>query len=208
MHSLQPHSRFSWARVASAAAVLVVALQMATSPASAGLELTLDAESLTRILTIVAPPQVAVGMAPGPNIEVKLEEMQVTGFEPSGPGGTGGLGRLLTKMRVRAPEIGLDVRVQPKVALEIRKQDGLSFAFLRFEQVQIPMPWGTLDAGPLLPSVPVQADHVFEIVGDNGTSGLRARLVEAKMTSTALRLTFDLDAAPLPAGEGSPRTAR
>jgi hypothetical protein len=181
--------------------VLVAALAVvAPTPARAGVEMVLDAEALTELLTIVGPSKVAVGMAPGATVEIQLEDMKVTGFDPKG---NAGLGHLLTQVRLRAPEIGLDVRVTPRVALELRKNEGLSFCYVRFEDVKIPMPWGTLDAGPLLPAVPVRADHVFEVVTSEGTGGLRSKLVNATMNATSLRLTFDLEAAAADEPAGS-----
>ena len=156
----------------------------------AAVEMTLDAASLTQLLSVVAPPKISVGMAPGATVDVRLEDVQVTGFDPKA---NAGLGHLLTKVRLVAPAIGLDTRVEPRVSLEITKKGGLAFCNVKFEKVEVPMPWGSLDAAPLLPAVPVRADHVFEIVTQNGSAGLRSRLVDAKMSASSLKLVFDLD---------------
>src|SRR4029079_98310 len=89
------------------------------TPARADVDLTLDAQSLTRLLSILAPPTVQVGMAPAASIEVAIQDIQVTGFDPAA---NGGLGHLLTKMRLVSPQIGLDLVVTPRVALDIRKK--------------------------------------------------------------------------------------
>lgn len=171
-------------------------LVLASFPAArANVDLTLDAQSLTRLLSIVAPPTVTVGMAPAASIEVAIQDIQVTGFDPAA---SGGLGQLLTKMRLVSPQIGLDLEVTPRVALEIRKREGLSFCYVTFQKMEIPMPWGKLDAATLLPALPVRADHVFEVETSTGSAGLRSVLTKASMTASDLRLTFALDKAPLP----------
>src|SRR5262245_47899929 len=129
--------------------LVLVALALLASPARADVDLTLDAQSLTRLLTILAPPSVQVGMAPSAAIEVQIQDIEVTGFDPAA---NGGLGHLLTRMRLVSPQIGLDMKVSPRVALEIRKKDGLSFCYVTFQQMEIPMPWGKMDAASLLPS--------------------------------------------------------
>ena len=177
--------------------LLVLALALVAivpRPARADVDLTLDAASLTRLLSIVAPPTVTVGMAPAASIEVAIQDIQVTGFDPAA---NGGLGHLLTKMRLVSPAIGLDLQVTPRVALEIRKKDGMSFCYVTFQKMEVPMPWGKLDAATLLPALPVRADHVYEIETANGSAGLRSILTKATMTDSQLKLTFALDRAPL-----------
>jgi ABC-type amino acid transport substrate-binding protein len=182
-------------RLPHLALVLLVLVLAAVPAARADVDLTLDAQSLTRLLSIVAPPTVTVGMAPAASIEVAIQNIQVTGFDPAA---NGGLGHLLTKMRLVAPAIGLDVEVSPRVSLDIRKRDGLSFCYVTFQKMEVPMPWGKLDAASLLPALPVRADHVFEIETSTGSAGLRSVLTKASMTDADLRLTFVLDKAPLP----------
>ena len=184
------------------AGIVLVLGSLLAPAARADVEMTLDAESLTRLLAIVAPPKVTVGMAPAAAIEVRIQDIRVTGFDPAAQGG---LGHLLTRMRLVAPSIGLDVEVSPRVALEIRKKDGLSFCYVTFQQMEVPMPWGKLDAAPLVPSLPLRADHVYEIETAEGSAGLRSILTKATMTASQLRLTFALEQAPL---SGSPAPER
>jgi hypothetical protein len=175
-------------------AATLVALVALAPPARADVEMTLDADSLTRLLSIVAPPKITVGMAPAASIEVRIDQIQVTGFDPAAGNG---VGHLLTRMRLVSPEIGLDAEVTPRVALSIRKRDGLSFCYVTFEKMEVPMPWGRIDAATLLPSLPLRADHVYEIETATGSAGLRSILTKATMTDTHLKLTFALDRAPL-----------
>ena len=76
-------------------------LALLVTPARADVDLTLDAQSLTRLLSILAPPTVQVGLAPAAAIEVAIKDIQVTGFDPAA---NGGLGHLLTKMRLVSPQ--------------------------------------------------------------------------------------------------------
>jgi hypothetical protein len=172
----------------------LVVLALLAPPARADVDLTLDAQSLTKLLSILAPPTVQVGMAPAAAIEVAIQDIEVTGFDPAG---NGGLGNLLTKMRLVSPQIGLDMQVTPRVALDIRKKEGLSFCYVTFQKMEIPMPWGKLDAATLLPPFPVRADHVYEVETSTGSAGLRSILTKATMTASELKLTFALDRAPL-----------
>ena len=172
----------------------VAVLAFLASPARADVDLTLDAPSLTRLLSILAPPTVQVGMAGTAAIEVAIQDIEVTGFDPAA---NGGLGHLLARMRLVSPQIGLDLQVTPRVALEIRKKDGMSFCYVTFQKMEIPMPWGKMDAATLLPSLPVRADHVYEVETATGSAGLRSILTKATMTASELKLTFALDRAPL-----------
>jgi len=67
--------------------------------------------------------------------------------------------------------------------------------------MEIPMPWGKLDAATLLPSLPVRADHVYEVETSTGSAGLRSILTKATMSASDLKLTFALERAPLAAGQ-------
>ena len=167
--------------------------------AHAGVQVTLDRDALSKILSVVAPRDVTVGLGPAGNLTLEISELEVIGIEPAS---NGGLGRLHVRMRLRAAQVGLDARIEPKVSLEVRRQEGLAWCYVRFEKVEVPMPWGVLDAAPLLPAVPVRADHVFEVVSAGGSSsGLRSSLVDARMSETTLALTFDIVPAALPVEE-------
>jgi hypothetical protein len=178
-----------------AIAVLLGAVLWAPE-ARARVEITLDAGSLNELLAAMAPETVPVNLIGNRAVTLRIEDFRITGFDPAGGGQ---LGHVLTSVRLRIPELGVDTPLQPRLSLQVRDQDGDKVAYFRFEKVPITLPLtGTLDIAPLLPLLPLPTDTSWTVNAQRGPVQVRTRLVEAQMGARNLRLTFELEVRPLP----------
>jgi hypothetical protein len=165
-----------------------------SSPAPARVEVTLDAPTLTAFLETVTPPTVILPLPSGKEIAMELRGLRVNGFDPAG--GKNGKGLVLTSLRLAIPALGIELPLEPKLALDVVTEDGIKNCVLRFEKLSIPLPLtGTLDVSPLLPTFRVPTDAEWVIPMRQGDVGVKSRLVETRMGSEAIRFAFDLDMA-------------
>ncbi len=124
---------------------------------------------------------------------VFLEDMHVTGLDPAA--GEGGSGHILTSMRVRIPQLGIDLPVEPKLSLHVAKSTPSSLLELRFEEVEIRLPLaGSIDVSAFLPPLRFPAENLWLVAGAEGDVQLRSRLNEIQMGLKVLRFDFDLEA--------------
>jgi len=131
-------------------AALALSLAVAFSiPAWARIDVTLDAESLNGILTAMAPDHVEVGLTAGRSLTIRMEDLKVTGFDPT----AGPNGGLSTSLRLIVPDLGIDIAVTPHLTLEIMDTTGgRKASFLRFDKVVLNLPLsGAVDVAALLP---------------------------------------------------------
>lgn len=169
---------------------------------AASVEVTLDADSLNSLLVALAPSTVSVPVAAGRTVTLEMQNLHVTSFDPGV--GDGSQGHILTALTLKVPELGIDVPVTPRLSLQVRDTDGKRVCYLRFEKVEIPMPLtGTVNVAALLPLLPIHSDRTaWTVQGARGNVKVQPRLLDAKLGTKNLRLTFDLDLAPA-SGAGS-----
>ena len=84
----------------------------------------MDAATLNRLLAAVAVNRVEVPLGPQRTVTVELHDLRVTGFEP--PGASGGKGTILAAVRVVAPELGLQVPLEPRIVVDVANEAGAS----------------------------------------------------------------------------------
>lgn len=179
-----------------AASILV----LATLPAAARVDVTLDQGTLNDLITNLAPEKVAVSLPAGTKVNLLLENLRITGFDPAGGGGS--RGHILAAVNLKIPELGLDVPVTPRLSLQFREADGRKVAYLKFEQVDVPLAaTGNLNVAPLLPVLPLVADTTWKIDSARGPVRVQPNLVDAVVGTKNLRLGFDLDVGPAPKGK-------
>ncbi len=177
------------------AALALLLAALASPAADARVDVTLDVASLNELLPAMAPRQVSVPLTQGRGVTLLLRDLEVRGFDPSA--GDDKEGFLLTSLRLVVPELGLDVPVEPRVSLRVGERQGRKHAYLKFEQVPIALPLtGSVDVGPLLPTLPLLVDTSWTVPSSAGNVRVRAILREARMGARNLRLTFDLEVAP------------
>jgi hypothetical protein len=177
------------------AGVLVLTAGLAGAPdASAGVDLEVDATTLTELLAIMVPASVALDLTPENRVTLRIEDLKVTGFDPAAGNG----GHVLTSVRLESPEIGLTVPLKPRLSLHLSEKDGRSICNLRFEEVVLPIPLsGPIDIAGLLPAIPVPADELNTVETARGLFHVRTRLVETRVGSSALHFGFDIDVSPV-----------
>jgi hypothetical protein len=121
--------------------------------------------------------------------------VKVLGFDPGA--GKSGKGHILAALRLGVPALGLDLPVEPRLALDIEESEGDKVCVLRFEKVSIPLPMtGSVDLASLLPVYRIPADAAFLLPLKQGDVNVKTRLVEAKMGAEAIRLGFNVEMTP------------
>ena len=173
------------------ALVLLAAL---TLPAAhAGVGVSFDVASLNELLPALSANEIAVPVAGGGKLGVKLDDLRVTGIDPGA--GPDRAGRILTSMRVRVPSLGLDLPVEPRLSLHVRKSERTALLELRFEEVQIALPLaGSIDVASFLPPLSFPADNIWLVSGAEGQIEVRSQLSRIKMGRELVVFEFELDA--------------
>jgi hypothetical protein len=177
----------------AAGAVLLVVLLAGAPPTSAGIDLKVDATTLTELLAVMMPSSVALDLTPDNRVTLRIDDLKVTGFDPA----AGNSGHVLTSLRLESPEMGLTVPLKPRLSLHLSEKDGRSVCSLRFEEVVLPIPLsGPLDIAGLLPAIPVPADQINTVQTARGVFNVRTRLVETHVGTSALHFGFDIEVSP------------
>lgn len=175
--------------------LMLAAIVLIAVPARANIEISLDAGTMTDLLTTMLPERVSVPVLGDHRINVGIDDIRVVGFEPAG--GANGQGVVLTSLHLEVPELAIDALVTPRLSLHVGEENDKTVCYLVFEEARLPLPVsGPVDIAPLLPRIPIPADSIFPIEGQRGTFDVRMRLVEVVMGSRALRFDFDLAVSP------------
>lgn len=160
-------------------------------PATAGVTIGFDVETLNDVLPALSASEIAVPISENRSVSVFLENMQVTGLDPTAVEGPSG--HILTSMRVRVPALGLDLPVQPKISLHVTKQQSTSLLELRFEEAEIPLVVGSIDVAPFLPPLRFPAESLWLVAGVEGDVHVRSSLSAIEMGRKVVRFEFDLE---------------
>ena len=159
-------------------------------PIQAGVTVGFDAETLNELLPAMTLEEVDVPLAGGRSLRVYIEDLKVLGFAPKSA--DGGSDRILTSVTLRVPALGLTVPVEPEMSLVVVRDAGVSMLELRFDEVRIPLPLGSVNAAPFLDPLRFPADEVFLIEGNRGDVAVRSRLSTIEMGVEVVRFEFDL----------------
>ena len=176
------------------AAALLSILILISVPAFARIDVTLDAESLNGLLASMAPNHVDVGLTAGRGLTIQMQDLKVTGFDPT----AGRHGGVATSLRLVVPELGVDVTVEPHLTLEITEAaGGRKASFLRFDKVLLNLPLtGAVDVAALLPPLALMPDAAWIVNAARGKVRVKPNLVDAKTGTKNIRLGFTLDIEP------------
>ena len=154
-----------------------------------------DKETLNQILAELSLDQVAVPLSPQRTITVRLEELVVTGLDPAA--GEKGQGYILTSMRLRVPDLGLNLRVEPRISLDVADEEGEAMLELRFEEVPLKVPFaGEINLAPLIPPLRYPTESVWLLAGARGDVPITSRLSAIRMGRQALRFVFEVEVRP------------
>ena len=172
------------------AAILLPLAAMLCGPALARIDVTLDTESLNGLLASMAPDHVDVGLAAGRSLTIRMEDLKVTGFDPT----AGPNGGLTTSLRLLVPDLGIDIPVTPHLTLEVGDATGgRKVSFLRFDKVVLNLPLtGAIDVAALLPPLALMPDTAWVVNAARGKVRVRPNLVDARTGTKNVRLGFEL----------------
>lgn len=175
--------------------VLLFAMALIASPTLARVDVTLDAASLNELLAGMAPKSVDVPLAAGRGVTIELHDLKVEGFDPAG----GANGVILTSLRIKVPELGLDLPVAPRLSVQMKEgAGGARSCFLKFEQVVLALPLtGSVDVAALLPTLPVMPETAWMVNSARGKVRVQPSLLDAKTGAKNLKLGFDLNVTPM-----------
>ncbi len=174
---------------------IVLGCVLAALPAWPGMTVGFDTDTLNEVLPALTATEIQVSLSETNTIGVVLEEMRVTGLQPGGSDGEPG--HILTSMRIRVPQLGLDLPVDSKLSLHLSRQPAGNVLELRFDEVEIPLPLaGKLDIASFLPPLEFSADNLFRVAGAGGDIHIRSTLIAIEMGIKVLRFEFDLSARP------------
>jgi len=165
-------------------------------PVAAGVTVGFDVATLNELLPALSAEEIAVPLSGSRSVGVRLEEMKVTGLDPAA-GGESGPGHILTSMRVRIAQLGIDLPVEPHLSLRVVDDASGSLLELRFEQVEIPLPLaGAIDIAAFLPPMRFPAENLWLVAGAEGTIEVKSELSGIEMGRNVVRFEFDLETVP------------
>jgi hypothetical protein len=176
-------------RAGLAAAAL---LALSAAPSRADVAFVVDRSTLNDVLASSTLNEVEVPVAPGRSVTVRLEDLKVTGLDPTA--GEDGRGYILSSMRLEVPEVGIDMTVRPRISLRVAEIEGQSLLELRFEQVAFPLPLvGTVNVARLLPPLHYPTETVLYLAGARGNVPVTSRLKDVEMGRQAIRFVFEVE---------------
>jgi hypothetical protein len=175
-------------------------LALAATPLHGGVTIGFDAPTLNELLPAMLVQEVTVPIAGDRTLQVFLDDLEVRGFSPAGA--NGGSNQILTSLRLRVPQLGLELPLEPRVSLEVVTEAGQSLLQLRFDEVPLPLPLaGSIDIGSFLQPLRFPADSLFSLDGGRGPVVVRSRLEKVEMGTRVLRFDFALDVVGVEGGD-------
>ena len=177
--------------------IFILIASLWATPADAGVTVDIDGSTLNRILAAISVQEIEVPISPQNTISVELHDLKVLGFDPSPEGG--GPGAILTAVRVVAPELGLEVPLEPRIAVNVVREGETSLLEFRFEDLGLKIPFvGQINLAKMVPPMRYPADNVFLIDGAQGDVPLASRLKSVKMGKDTIRFELDLEVIDTP----------
>ena len=170
--------------------LLAVGCVAVTIPAGAGVSVKFDAATLNELMPALTAQEITVPLAGGRTLTLEVHDLTVIGFDPTGPDGRGSI---LTRLRLRVPQMGLDLPVEPRVSLHVVETDDGNMLEMRFEQVSLKLPLGAaINVAAFMPPWRFPADNIWVVEGVSGDSEVRSRLAGITMGRQAIHLEFEL----------------
>ena len=157
----------------------------------------IDAQTLNQILAAISVTEVEVPISAENSVTVELHDLEVKGFDPSPDGGRPGA--ILTAVRVVAPELGLLVPLEPRIAVDVVRAGEVSNLEFRFEDLGLKIPFvGQINLASLVPPMRYPADNVFLLDGAQGDVPVTSRLRAVKMGRDSIRFELDVEVSERP----------
>jgi hypothetical protein len=195
MKTIEFRRRHGWV-----VAVILCAFLAAQSTANAGVSFIIDKETLDDLLAALVADRVEVPLSEEQSLTVLLEDLEITGLDPSA--GDRRQGYILTSLKVRIPELGFEVAVDPRVSLNVARKENTTMLELRFEELILPLPLlGSINVAGLVRPITYNTDAIWLLDGARGDVPVSSSLKEVVMGRDAIRFLFDIEVLPL-AGSG------
>ncbi len=141
--------------------------------------------------------EIEVPLSAESTVTVELHDLRVLGFDPSPDPNTPGA--ILTAVRVVSPEMGLEVPLEPRIAVDVVREGETSNLELRFEDLGLKIPFvGQINLARLVPPMRYPADNVFLIDGAQGDVPVTSRLRSIHMGRNAIRFELELQVSEVP----------
>ena len=174
------------------AAVMVCAQAAGAGSARADVSFTIDKETLNDLLGALLADRVDVPLGSEAAVGVFFDDMQITGLDPSA--GKEGQGFILTSLKVRIPDLGLNLTVKPRISLNVVMKGEASLLELRFEHLVLPLPLaGSIDIAALVPPIRYNTDNVWLLAGARGNVPIDSRLKKVDLGRDAIRFMFAVE---------------
>jgi hypothetical protein len=188
-------SRFWFGGLTWPTALLCVAI-LAT-PADAAVTVRIDRQTLDEVLPAVTQQAVEVPLAEGNKLTVQIVEMKVTGLATGTDDNPDG--SILTSLKLKVPELGLTLPVEPRIALRAVSVDGASVLELSFVEVPLRLPLaGAIDVAKALPPLRYPAENLYTLEGATGEVPVRTKLRRVRTERDAVEFVFDVVVAQQP----------
>lgn len=175
-------------------AVIFAQFALISASVQAGVSVTLDRATLNTLLSEVSASRVEVPLTGTRSLTVLLEELKVVGLRPAGAGSAGPPeDRIETSLYLRVPSLGLRVPVRPQLSTHVAEVDGVSLLELRFHEVELDLPFTSIDIASLLAPIRFPAESVFLLAGAEGDVPILSRLTRVRMEQDALHLELSVE---------------
>jgi hypothetical protein len=170
---------------------LVLCLTAAVAPARADTTIIIDTDTLNTIISPMSLKAADIPLSKSSSVRVTLDELRVLGIDPSG--GVDKRGVLLTSLRLEVEALGIAITVKPALSLHVVAAGARSVLELRFEEVVLPLPLGSIDIARMLAPIRFPAETIFHIGNDSEAVPFRSKIADVKMNSKAVYFTMAID---------------
>lgn len=176
------------------AALLLAAAALLPAAAAADVVVTVDTETLNRVLPELSRQELAVPVS-GSTMTVRLADLRVRGFVPTA--GPEQPGAILAAVTVEVPELGTRLPVEPSISLHVVRGDHGSELELRFRELALPLPlMRPLNVAGLVPPLRFPTENVFVVEGAQSDVRVRSELDGVVVERDGLRFTFAVEVLP------------
>ena len=116
--------------------ILLLAAFAVALPTTAGIVVTIDGPTLQEMLSAVVTSEHDIELTGGNTLRVRLDDLRVLGFEPSAEGRPG---RILATVAVSAPDLGMNMKLRPRIALDVVDTERGNMLDIKLEGLEIPV---------------------------------------------------------------------
>jgi hypothetical protein len=170
---------------------MLLAALLAAAPAPASVTVEIDSATLNELLSAVTEQDVDLAITETRSLTVRLDNLRLLRLDPAA--GERQQGQILTSVRVRVPDLGLDMTVEPRISLKVIRVSGQSLIELRFEKLELPLPLlGQFNLAGLLEPTRFPADNIWVVDGASGEQNVKSQLADIEMGRETMRFKFDV----------------